>query len=90
MVSRKKIFDDGRGVYSHALPGYLLGEGGRELVYLAGGASQAGCKILEDLHFGEEEFEEVERGGGEVKRKDLYPLPLGKTGERFPYNDPAK
>ena len=60
-----------------------MGDEEKEIVYLAGGASQGGCRVLRDLGFEEEELMAwEEKEGRDVKRKDLYPLPIGVKGER--------
>ena len=48
IISSRRVFDGKRGVYSHLVPANVLFDGdisGPTNVWLAGGASQAGCKV---------------------------------------------
>ena len=95
LVSRARIDDGRRGVYSHLVPGDNAGD---EPVWLVGGSSNAGCAVFRS-EFGpddsalerltaELEREEEERGGATSTGLGYYPLP--RKGERFPVCDPEK
>lgn len=77
-ISAKPIFNREFGIYSHRL-------GDR---WLAGGASNVGGKIIEEL-FGNK-IEELSKSLNPDKLLNLNYYPLAQTGERFPINDPNK
>ena len=104
LVSRARIDDGRRGIYSHLIPGDAEGES----VWLVGGSSNAGCAVFRS-EFGpddsvlerltaeiEKQEEEAGRGGeGEgsscnTKSTGLNYYPLPRKGERFPVCDPEK
>ena len=93
IISSRRVFDGKRGVYSHLVPSTILLSSSSvpaQNVWLAGGASQAGCKILRDLNFTSEELAKIEPEldlTSPSRNPDLYPLPLGARGERFPFVD---
>lgn len=77
-ISAKPIFNREFGIYSHRL-------GDR---WLAGGASNVGGKIIEEL-FGNK-IEELSKSLNPDKLLNLNYYPLAQIGERFPINDPNK
>ena len=77
-ISAKPIFNREFGIYSHRL-------GDR---WLAGGASNVGGRIIEEL-FGNK-IEELSKSLNPDKLLNLNYYPLAQTGERFPINDPNK
>jgi sugar (pentulose or hexulose) kinase len=77
-ISAKPIFNREFGIYSHRL-------GDR---WLAGGASNVGGKIIEEL-FGNK-IEDLSKSLNPDKLLNLNYYPLAQTGERFPINDPNK
>lgn len=99
-LSRRRVFDASRGVYSHLVPAKILFKQsstsafvtGEDNFWLAGGASQAGCRILRDCGFTVEELTQLslEIPINVTATKDLYPLPLNSKGERFPTADGEK
>ncbi|GMI09915.1 hypothetical protein TrVE_jg13462 [Triparma verrucosa] len=94
MLSKSRVYDASRGVYSHLIPASVLFEGtSSSNLWLAGGASQAGCKILRDLEFSSEELKNLSTlipPDAVPLTNDLYPLPLNAKGERFPVADDSK
>lgn len=94
VVSSRRVFDGRRGVYSHLVPSTVLLDSSAASparnVWLAGGASQAGCAVLRDLSFTDEELSRLSATldlTAPPTDPDLYPLPLGARGERFPFVD---
>ena len=77
-ISAKPIFNREFGIYSHRL-------GDR---WLAGGASNVGGRIIEEL-FGNK-IEDLSKSLNPDKLLNLNYYPLAQTGERFPINDPNK
>mmetsp|Transcript_14918 Transcript_14918/g.48712 ORF Transcript_14918/g.48712 Transcript_14918/m.48712 type:complete len:495 (+) Transcript_14918:3-1487(+) len=82
LVSKVKVDDSTRGVYSHRL----------DDAWLVGGASNAGCRVLRYFGFDDDELERLSDddlffGFG---RQGDEPVvnPLCDRGERFPVNDP--
>ena len=55
--------------------------------WISGGASNAGCAILLDF-FKPEDIEELSKQINPYKSTGINLLPLSKTGERFPIDDP--
>lgn len=80
LVSDVKIDDAATGVYSHRL----------DDAWLVGGASNAGCKVLRDFAFGDDELAALSLTLDAARTNDAGIYPLSKTGERFPFNDAAK
>jgi sugar (pentulose or hexulose) kinase len=79
-VSDARVDDSSVGVYSHRL----------EDNWLVGGASNAGCRVLREFAFSDEELEELSAGLPVDARNAKGVYPLVSKGERFPYNDPNK
>ena len=77
-ISAKPIFNRECGIYSHRL-------GDR---WLAGGASNVGGKIIQEL-FGNK-IEDLSKSLNPDKLLNLNYYPLPQIGERFPINDPNK
>ena len=77
-ISAKPIFNREYGIYSHRL-------GDR---WLAGGASNVGGKIIQQL-FGNK-IEDLSKSLNPDKLLNLNYYPLAQIGERFPINDPNK
>ena len=77
-ISAKPIFNREYGIYSHRL-------GDR---WLAGGASNVGGKIIQEL-FGNK-IEDLSKSLNPDKLLNLNYYPLPQIGERFPINDPNK
>ena len=80
LVSDVKIDDAATGVYSHRL----------DDAWLVGGASNAGCKVLRDFDFADDELAALSLTLDAARTNDAGIYPLSKTGERFPFNDAAK
>ena len=80
LVSDVKIDDAATGVYSHRL----------DDAWLVGGASNAGCRVLRDFAFGDDELAALSLTLDAARTNDAGIYPLSKAGERFPFNDPAK
>ncbi|MEM7517551.1 MAG: FGGY-family carbohydrate kinase, partial [Planctomycetota bacterium] len=83
LVSRERIDDSARGVYSHR-----VGD-----VWLVGGASNAGCRALRAAGFDDLELAELTLGMKDVEEAPVNAggvYPLTQKGERFPFNDPDK
>ena len=80
LVSKTRVDDSSVGVYSHRL----------EDNWLVGGASNAGCKVLRDFAFGDDELAALSLTLDAARTNDAGIYPLSKTGERFPFNDAAK
>ena len=80
LVSDTRVDDSSVGVYSHRL----------EDNWLVGGASNAGCRVLREFAFTNEELEQLSTGldAAATNTKGIYPLVA--PGERFPYNDASK
>ena len=80
LVSKTRVDDSSVGVYSHRL----------EDNWLVGGASNAGCRVLRDFEFTNDELEALSTGldAAATNTKGIYPLVA--PGERFPYNDASK
>ena len=78
IICDKPVYAPEYGIYSHR-----LGD-----LWLAGGASNSGCRILSDL-FSQNEIDimTADLKPGEPTELDYYPLPA--TGERFPENNPG-
>ncbi|KAH8070583.1 carbohydrate kinase [Aureococcus anophagefferens] len=102
LVSDVKIDDAATGVYSHRLDprgtrifnptSISLFDFGTGLddAWLVGGASNAGCKVLRDFAFGDDELAALSLTLDAARTNDAGIYPLSKTGERFPFNDAAK
>ena len=80
LVSDVKIDDAATGVYSHRL----------DDAWLVGGASNAGCKVLRDFDFADDELAALSLTLDAARANDAGIYPLSRAGERFPFNDPAK
>jgi sugar (pentulose or hexulose) kinase len=80
LVSKTRVDDSSVGVYSHRL----------EDNWLVGGASNAGCRVLREFAFTNDELEQLSMGldAAATNTKGIYPLVA--PGERFPYNDASK
>ena len=80
LVSDVKIDDAATGVYSHRL----------DDAWLVGGASSAGCRVLRDFKFSDDELRTLSEtlDAGATNAAGIYPL--SAPGERFPFNDPGK
>ena len=80
LVSKTRVDDSSVGVYSHRL----------EDNWLVGGASNAGCRVLREFAFTNDELEQLSTGldAAATNEKGIYPLVA--PGERFPYNDASK
>jgi sugar (pentulose or hexulose) kinase len=80
LVSDTRVDDSSVGVYSHRL----------EDNWLVGGASNAGCRVLREFAFTNDELEALSTGldAAATNTKGIYPLVA--PGERFPYNDASK
>lgn len=82
MLSRKRVEDASRGVYSHRLG---------DSMWLVGGASNVGCAVFRQLGFSDEELASLSSTMDpnviSPYAHVYYPL-AGNGGERFPYNDP--
>ena len=80
LVSDTRVDDSSVGVYSHRL----------EDNWLVGGASNAGCRVLREFAFTNEELEQLSTGldAAATNTKGIYPLVA--PGERFPNNDASK
>lgn len=78
LLSRARVESAEHGVYSHRCGG----------LWLAGGASNCGGRVLKQL-FGRERLRELSENmhPEQPTGLDYYPLPT--PGERFPVNDPA-
>ncbi|KAJ1445314.1 hypothetical protein M885DRAFT_550318 [Pelagophyceae sp. CCMP2097] len=82
LVSKVRVDDAALGVYSHRI----------DDAWLVGGASNAGCRVLRHVGFGDDELSEL----APKMRVDAKPMnvdgvyPLVTAGERFPVNDPQK
>ncbi|KAH8093532.1 carbohydrate kinase [Aureococcus anophagefferens] len=66
------------------------GTGRLDDAWLVGGASNAGCKVLRDFAFGDDELAALSLTLDAARTNDAGIYPLSKTGERFPFNDAAK
>eukprot|EP00186_Timspurckia_oligopyrenoides_P004907 CAMPEP_0182447344 /NCGR_PEP_ID=MMETSP1172-20130603/14882_1 /TAXON_ID=708627 /ORGANISM="Timspurckia oligopyrenoides, Strain CCMP3278" /LENGTH=421 /DNA_ID=CAMNT_0024643745 /DNA_START=189 /DNA_END=1451 /DNA_ORIENTATION=+ len=85
MLSRTRLDNAQLGVYSHRFPDI------NNELWLIGGASNCGCKILRDLDYSVEEIESLSEQMNAEKstNTNYYPLPLGfEYGERFPLDNP--
>eukprot|EP00981_Chlorochromonas_danica_P003459 scaffold654_cov207-Ochromonas_danica.AAC.44 len=80
LLSKTRVEDVSRGIYSHR-----LGD-----LWLVGGASSAGCAIFRHLDFSNEELVQRSREIDPMTACSLDYYPLIKPGERFPVNDPYK
>ena len=102
LVSRSRIDDGARGVYSHLIPGDGDDDENDSGVWLVGGSSNAGCVVLRS-EFGpddsvlerltaelEREEEEEEENPTWTSTTGLNYYPLPRKGERFPVCDPEK
>ena len=81
LVSDVKIDDSSRGVYSHRL----------DDVWLVGGASNAGCRVLRYFDFSDDELTDLSKDKtlfDDIEDDDDDVYPLCEKGERFPVNDP--
>jgi sugar (pentulose or hexulose) kinase len=77
-LSKHRIEAPEYGVYSHR-----YGE-----LWLAGGASNAGAGVLRN-YFDDVQLESLSKQIDPLQSSTLDYYPLGRTGERFPVNDPA-
>ena len=80
LVSKTRVDDSSVGVYSHRL----------ENNWLVGGASNAGCRVLREFAFTNDELENLSMGLDAAATNDKGIYPLVAPGERFPYNDASK
>ena len=80
LVSKTRVDDSSVGVYSHRL----------EDNWLVGGASNAGCRVLREFAFTNDELEQLSMGLDAAATNDKGIYPLVAPGERFPYNDASK
>ena len=80
LVSDTRVDDSSVGVYSHRL----------EDNWLVGGASNAGCRVLRDFEFTNDELEQLSTGLEQTATNTKGIYPLVAPGERFPYNDASK
>ncbi len=75
-------------VYSHRIPSRILGSSTDENVWLVGGASMQGLRVLRDLKYTPDEIrtlcKEVTLG---TTKGDWNALPMGSVGDRFPRQD---
>lgn len=79
ILSDHAINSPRQGVYSHRINN----------VWLAGGASNAGCTVLRHF-FNDAELQRLSEKLCFNTATGLHYYPLPKTGERFPQNDPQK
>jgi sugar (pentulose or hexulose) kinase len=63
---------------------------GLDDAWLVGGASNAGCKVLRDFDFADDELAALSLTLDAARANDAGIYPLSRAGERFPFNDPAK
>ena len=63
---------------------------GLDDAWLVGGASNAGCKVLRDFDFADDELAALSLTLDAARTNDAGIYPLSRAGERFPFNDPAK
>jgi len=78
LLSDTPVNDASSGIYSHRL-------GDR---WLVGGASNAGCRVLRELGFSDQELVELSENFDplvEPPVTDYYPLPSSVVGDRFPH-----
>ncbi|KAA8492798.1 Xylulose kinase [Porphyridium purpureum] len=90
MLSQRRVESVQHGIYSHRFP---TSGSASDRLWLVGGASNCGCRVLRDLKFTVEELRALSE---EIDPQSptgfhFYPLPLNATnGERFPDADPQK
>jgi len=92
MLSRTRVEDSERGVYSHRFPvrRQAEGEGGDEgEAWLVGGASNVGCAVLR-REFTDEELLTLSADMDISTNSPYDYYPLTKIGERFPIADGTK
>lgn len=77
-LTRRAIFDADTGVYSHRYPSNAE-------LWLAGGASNSGCKVLSEI-FDQQQLDELSQQLDPETETGLNytALPAGSRGERFP------
>ena len=80
LVSPVKIDDAATGVYSHRL----------DDAWLVGGASNAGCRVLRDFSYDDDELRALSLTLDPYRTNAAGVYPLARPGERFPFADPGK